>query len=544
MAIGYNYGMAETKRPRANKRRPLEGEERYQAFIQNSHEGIWRFEIEKPIPVELSPEKQIKMMYDYSYLAEANNAMAKMYGLKSAAQLVGTRLPDMLVESDPRNTEYLKAFIASGYSLSGVDSHEVDSKGRSKVFRNSLVGVVEDGKLVRAWGTQQDITQQTEAQTQLEQSEARLSLALQASRLGMWEWNVLKDDLMWSDDLKWQFGLKPNATITYKKYISLIHPLDRERTEAVVQNAMKTGQAYSVEYRAVWPDGTVHWLLGQGKAFLQNGRPVRMIGTNLSIDDRKKAEADTRRTERLKAANVILKAQRQQLVELNHSKDEFISVASHQLRTPATGVKQYIGMLLQGYCGKLTRDQRAFLEVAYESNERELQIIDNLLKVAQVDAGKVVLAKANVNITALVSRVLQDQASTFETRQQRVEFIRPKRAVTAMVDSHHLSMVLENVIDNASKYSPTHKTITIRLTKDQKRVRIAVEDEGVGIAEEDIQRLFQKFSRIDNPLSTQVGGTGIGLYWAKRIIDLHGGTIDVLSKADHGSIFAITIPLD
>jgi PAS domain S-box-containing protein len=532
------------KRSSQRSRKPAnKSDERYSAFIQNSHEGIWCFEVEKPIPITLSVEEQIRWMYQYAYLAEANNAMAAMYGLESAEQLVGTRLPDMLIESDPRNTEYLTAFIESGYSLSGVDSHEVDHLGNLKVFRNSLVGIIERGKLVRAWGTQQDVTAQTEAQTRLRQSEERLSLALQASRLGMWEWHVLTDTLMWADELKKMFGLKPSEKVTYKKYMRLIHPLDRERTEKTIRHAMQTGEEYSVEHRAIWPDGSVHWLLGQGKAFMEGGRAVRMLGTVLDIDDRKKAEADNRRTERLKAANVILRAQRQQLVDLNNSKDEFISVASHQLRTPATGVKQYIGMLLQGYCGRLTRDQRAFLEVAYESNERELQIIDNLLKVAQVDAGKVVLAKSKIDITALITKVLKDQASTFEARHQGIEFIRPRSHVAANADGHHLCMVLENIIDNASKYSPEGKAITIRLLADHKQVRIAIEDHGVGIAEEDIKRLFQKFSRIDNPLSTQVGGTGIGLYWAKRIIDLHGGTIDVVSKADHGSIFTITIPV-
>jgi PAS domain-containing protein len=187
--------MAQSPKKSSSGRKVLEGEERYQAFIQNSHEGIWRFEVEKPIPVDLSPKEQIKRMYKYSYLAEANNAMAAMYGLKSAKQLVGARLPEMLIESDPRNTEYLLAFIESGYSLSGVDSHEVDSEGNYKVFRNSLVGIVEDGKLVRAWGTQQDITAQTQAQTRLVESEERLSLALQASRLGMWDKTQCHDNL-------------------------------------------------------------------------------------------------------------------------------------------------------------------------------------------------------------------------------------------------------------------------------------------------------------------------------------------------------------
>jgi PAS domain S-box-containing protein len=524
------------------RRQALESEERYQAFIRTSHEGIWRFEVDQPIPIRLGPDEQIKLMYKHAYLAEANDAMAAMYGLESAEQLIGMRLPDMLVESDPRNTEYLKAFIASGYNLSGVDSHEVDQAGNPKVFRNSLIGMIEGGHLVRAWGTQQDITEQVAAEAALRQSEERLSLALQASRLGMWEWNIITGELLWSDQLKALFGLKPTATITYKKYLGLVHPDDREKATTIIQRALKTGEEYSFEHRAVWPDGSVHWLLGLGKAFLEKGKAVRMIGTSLNIDDSKKAEEDARRTERLRASNTALKMQRQQLMALNNSKDEFISLASHQLRTPATGVKQYIGMLLQGYSGKLTNDQKAFLQIAYESNERELQIIDDLLRVAQVDAGKVALTKTKTDVAELTNRVIANQGETFKTRQQKVTFVRPESPAMAPADERHLYMVLENIIDNASKYSRPGKTIIVRVAEDTSHVHISIEDKGVGIARADIERLFQKFSRIDNPLSTLVGGTGIGLYWAKRIMDLHGGAISVVSEADHGSIFTVSIP--
>jgi PAS domain S-box-containing protein len=522
----------------ATKQQALAAEERYLAFIQNSHEGIWRFEVEQPIPINLSPEAQIKLMFKHAYLAEANNAMATMYGLDTPDQLIGMRLPQMLVESDPRNIEYLQAFIASGYSLSGVDSHEVDHAGKPKIFRNSLVGFIEDGRLVRAWGTQQDVTAEIIALEALQQSEERLSLALKASRLGMWEWNIATDQLLWSDELKILFGLQPKDKITYERYLSLLHPEDRGRVTTIIQSARETGKEYSLEHRAVWPDGSVHWLQGQGKAFFKKGKAVRMIGTSLSIDDRKQAEENTQ----LKADNAELELQREQLVALNNSKDEFISVASHQLRTPATGVKQYIGMLLQNYGGELSTEQRGFLDIAYTSNERELQIIDDLLRVAQVDAGKVVLAKTKVNLAKLIVKVLAEQTGVFEARNQKVHFTPPSASVSAAVDEHKLHMVLGNIIDNASKYSAPDKTITIELSQDAYNIHIAIQDQGVGIAKKDIERLFQKFSRIDNPLSTLVGGTGIGLYWAKRIIDLHGGSIAVASHYNRGSVFTITLP--
>lgn len=125
-------------------------EKQYHAFISNSTEGIWRIELDKPIPTNKPISEQIKLMYKHAFLAEANDTMAKMYGMSSAESLKGLRLSDLLLENDPKNTEYLAAFIKSGYKLSGAQSHEVDIRGRDKYFSNSLAGVVEGEFLVRA----------------------------------------------------------------------------------------------------------------------------------------------------------------------------------------------------------------------------------------------------------------------------------------------------------------------------------------------------------------------------------------------------------
>lgn len=516
-----------------------QSEERYQAFIRHSNEGIWRCELDEPIPVTLPPREQIRRMYEHAYLAEANDAMAAMYGMSDRETLVGSRLRDLFVQEDPRNIAYLTAFIASGYSLSGVDSHERDRDGNDKYFRNSLVGVIEDGCVVRAWGTQQDVTDQHKALMALKESEARLTMALKASKMGMWEWNVTTGELLWSDELKELFGLQPAGTVTYERYMQLLHPEDEDALKRTVAEALETGREYTIEHRCVWPDGSVHWLQGQGKAFMENGKPVRMLGTTMNIDDRKNAETELHATE---AINVALKTQQAQLVELNNSKDEFISLASHQLRTPATGVKQYIGMLIEGYCGDVTAAQRAFLDVAYESNERQLRIIDDLLKVAHVDAGKVTLTKEPTNLAALISEIVVEQSSVMSRREQKIRLTCNKERVIANIDSARIRMVLDNLMDNASKYSKHGKTISVVLEDRPKEVVVHIKDQGVGIAKKDVSKLFQKFSRVNNELSTLVGGTGLGLYWAKKIVDLHGGAIHVESKPHHGSDFIITLP--
>lgn len=232
----------------------------------------------------------------------------------------------------------------------------------------------------------------------------------------------------------------------------------------------------------------------------------------------------------------------QHLIDLNRSKDEFISIASHQLRTPATGVKQYVGMLLEGFMGEIPENQRAVLQKAYQSNERQLRIVADLLKVAQVDAGKVKLRKANVNLNDLVGDIIKEQHDTYVRRHQTIMYTPAEAAAKARVDHDAIRMVIENIIDNASKYSLSDTQVNVVIKTSDDAVTIEVRDEGVGIAREDQTRLFEKFSRIDNPLSTKVGGTGLGLYWAKKIIDLHDGTIEYESAAGSGTTFRICLP--
>lgn len=230
------------------------------------------------------------------------------------------------------------------------------------------------------------------------------------------------------------------------------------------------------------------------------------------------------------------------IIEVNKSKDEFISIASHQLRTPATGVKQYLGMLLEGFFGDISSNQREVIMRAYESNERQLKIVTDLLKVAQVDAGKVMLHFDTFDINEFTRKVIQDSRSTFERRQQTLRFIPAKAPLFVLADPETMIMVIENILDNASKYTETGKKITVKVEQQDTQVVVAVKDEGVGIPADKTDKIFEKFSRIENELSTKVGGTGLGLYWAKKIMDLHDGDIQYVPSRPQGSIFRIVLP--
>jgi signal transduction histidine kinase len=182
------------------------------------------------------------------------------------------------------------------------------------------------------------------------------------------------------------------------------------------------------------------------------------------------------------------------------------------------------------------------LPLQESSNERQIELVNDLLRVAQVDAGKLILNKVPCNITSIVKDAVAEQRASFKKRSQIVEINTPDNPINANVDSARLRMVLDNLIDNASKYTPKNGKITIYVNCSDNELRICVADNGVGVKEEDLPRLFHKFSRVGNELSEEVGGSGLGLYWAHKVVEKHGGKIEVESKHKHGTKFTVIVP--
>lgn len=246
--------------------------------------------------------------------------------------------------------------------------------------------------------------------------------------------------------------------------------------------------------------------------------------------------------DQLEEANRILQRQHIELEALNNAKDEFVSLASHQLRTPATGVKQFLGIVMDGYAGDLTDQQRDYLHRAYDSNERQIELVNSLLKVAQVDAGKVSLVRSMVDVVELARDVISEQEDSFRRRSQKLHVSLPDDSIVVSVDKLRFRMVLENLIDNASKYTPESGEISVSVDQSETEILISVRDTGVGINADELSKLFVKFSRIPNALSDVVGGSGLGLYWASKIVSLHGGSISVDSTPGNGSEFRVVLP--
>lgn len=227
--------------------------------------------------------------------------------------------------------------------------------------------------------------------------------------------------------------------------------------------------------------------------------------------------------------------------DIARAKDELLSLASHQLRTPATGVKQYMGMVLQGFAGPISETQEEMLAKAYASNERQLQVINDILHLAKLDLGRIVLARTKFDLSELVHDVIEEQEQELRKGELAIS-TKLIRQAPIYADKHMLRMVVENLLSNAIKYTDAGGRVLVRLQRGDNGYYLTVRDTGVGIASADMSQLFKQFSRIPNPRSHLVTGTGVGLYLAKHLTRLHDGDIVVESKLGRGSSFIVYIP--
>jgi PAS domain S-box-containing protein len=282
-------------------RRLKDRDERYRAFISNSSEAIWRYELDRPIPITLPEEEQVELFYQRGYLAECNEAFARVHGRSSVDEILGERLTVLLVRGEPeRVIEYSRDFVRSGYRLMGAETREVDIYGNTKYFLSNLIGIIEDGALVRTWGTQRDITGRKEAANALKASEERLRRVTDATQDALWEIDLKTDQLWWSEGARPLFGRGPGELqIGLEDRYSRIHPDDVVRVRTRFQDFMKSDvDDWVDEYRFRRADGSYVYIHDGGRKFRDDeGKPVRIAGAMADITERRRAEAAIRESE-------------------------------------------------------------------------------------------------------------------------------------------------------------------------------------------------------------------------------------------------------
>ena len=250
----------------------------------------------------------------------------------------------------------------------------------------------------------------------------------------------------------------------------------------------------------------------------------------VALDNKLLFEENQHVVRQLRFTNAKLRA-------LDEAKDDFVSMASHQLRTPLTSVKGYVSMVLEGDAGKVTPAQRKLLNQSFYSSQRMVYLIADLLNVSRLRTGKFVLNNAPVNLANVVAEEIEQLTETAAHRNLKLTYIKPKNFPDMMVDETKIRQIVMNFADNAIYYTPAGGKINIRLIDKPNTVEFRVEDNGIGIPKREKAHLFTKFYRASNARQARPDGTGLGLFMAKKVIIAQGGALIFESKEGKGSTF-------
>ena len=281
--------------------------------------------------------------------------------------------------------------------------------------------------------------------------------------------------------------------------------------------------------------GTVYMSLGP-EEFTRSLLTRLSEATGIAIDHKMLIEENQRVLEQLEDSNSKLRV-------LDRAKDDFISMASHQLRTPLTSVKGYISMVLDGDAGKISDQQEKLLAEAFTASQRMVYLIGDFLNVSRLQTGKFVVEPKLTDLAILVSEEISSLQTTAARRNIKLKYDPPKDFPKLMLDENKMRQVAMNFIDNAIFYSKPGGTVEVVLMHTATEVRYEVRDHGIGVPEAERHKLFTKFFRAENARQVRPDGTGIGLFMAKKVIVAHGGSVIFETEEGVGSTFGFSLPL-
>ena len=379
-----------------------------------------------------------------------------------------------------------------------------------------------------------DYTERKHAEAALHENEQQLSLALQTGRLGSWQLDLKTGILSTSSQCKLNFGLPLDAEFSHQKLIDLIHPDDRVWVHLALDQAVTTNKDYDVEYRVIWADGSIHWVLVRGRCFYDpDGTPLRMVGMSMDITDRKRADAER---ERLLALALAAQTQAE---AANRTKDEFLAVLSHELRSPLNPILGWARMLQ-------TREfEPAVRQKAIETIERnaklQSQLIEDLLDISRILNGKLTLETGLVDLESTLRAALETVQLAAEAKGIQIQTCFEPLHIWG--DANRLQQVSWNLFSNAIKFTPRGGFVVIKLEQQASQAQLTVSDTGRGIASNFLPYVFESFRQADGSTTRKFGGLGLGLAIVRQVVELHGGTVRAQSPGEgQGSTFVVQLP--
>jgi PAS domain S-box-containing protein len=444
----------------------------------------------------------------------ANDAMINFWG--KDREIIGMSLCDAVPELNGQPFfEMLRRVLHTGITDSGkAIAAELKIAGKLSTFyydyeyravKNA------DGEIFCILHTAVDVTDEVKLKKGRLSAEANLKMALESAEMGTWIANLATDELIISDRARIIHGINQNEIITLSESFGLVAREHRESLTEAIAQTMETGTAFGMEYLICPKDGSAKkWLRATGKAdFDRDGRPVVISGTMIDITDQKEAE---------------------------QRKDDFLSIASHELKTPVTSLRVSLQLLERDSKQEFSERTARLIDNAAKNSNRISRLIDELLNVTRLNRGQLTINKTAFRMEDL----LESAISHFKVKGTNI-IIAGEPSLSVYADEHQIEQVVVNMIDNAEKYAPKGENIYVTIQSAGSMVRIAIKDQGEGIPKDQLKNLFDRYYRAtQSPFKPS--GLGLGLYICAEIIRKHNGEIGVESELNEGSEFWFTLP--
>ena len=366
------------------------------------------------------------------------------------------------------------------------------------------------------------------------QRSEHLLYAAENADIGLWFWDLVDGKIFSTPKCNELFEVSPNETITLLSIADIVHPEDRERVEAAINESQTYGKDYESEFRIIYPDGSIHWIATKGKTYLDGeGKPFSMMGVVRRITEKKEA------SDELTKIYAREKKARDEAEEANRTKDFFLAIVSHELRSPLNAILGWTKILLTR---KVDADtQRNALETIERSARSQAKLIEDLVDSARIASGKLRLEFRPTNLYEIAKNVYNSQKPSAEAKEIALEFKADNVKTIVFGDMVRLQQVLTNIVSNSIKFTPEGGAVKIKVSADHHKVKVSVTDNGQGISAEALPDIFRQFAQGS---SGDRSGLGLGLSIAKILVEKHNGTIKAKSKGiGHGSNFSIELPL-
>jgi two-component system cell cycle sensor histidine kinase PleC len=375
-----------------------------------------------------------------------------------------------------------------------------------------------------AWGWQQ--------QQSLRYKEALLLSAQRMAKLGHWRWTFGTNYYQLSEDLCPLYGLTPdNPRLHLDRLFEIVHPDDNAAIREALRGLVEEHRPQELEYRLRAEDGSYRsmWIDGRCE-YDAEGRVVSIFGAIQDITDRKRIEMDLRTA--LERAEVASSA-----------KSHFLASMSHELRTPLNAVLGFSEMIRDQRLGTLANPRyREYAADIHDSGTHLLSLIDGLLDVSKIEAGRYELRENRLDLRLVTERAVRTVQPAAARKQQTIEIELAQPGLMVLADEKALHQILLNLLSNAIKFSHLRTSIEVRVASATDGLTIAVEDHGIGIQADKLAHVGKPFYQAHTNTARISGGTGIGLTVTRSLVELHGGTLTITSQYGKGTCVTVGLP--